>query len=865
MTSARKSLNDRQLTKARQLEPEPESEEVGESSGSGPIRRRIKSLTIKLEPFATSLTNEEATNVRNTIESLLKSYFYTEQPWVIKDESTEIPEPENSDRNSSKNSIHDSTGYRDSGSSYIAPEGSITYVGLAQILENKQTEDQNGAELTMNGLVYFAEGSKNIPDETELLQAMETQALGDSEAVVEALQDYFPSQQQLVVTVETPYTESSAVPPPSSIAEEGNTNIGDGGDSEVPEKVEAKEPSDEELLGPIEVPPPLWSNEQQQQQQQQHPDQLVQGNSQSTSQSPLNVGALGGGVAVAVVTTTVLIGLFVAKKRWRNLKEVNTKEHLVGVINSSNHDDSDTEHGMFGLSSSNDDWKADNNRPSPLDVNADSEPAEASPTSVAISYLSSVFRRKSPTVEQHLEMANSADTDERRTKARSLLFKGIHNNKNNDDVNMSNYHFTDDGLSDFEDVVSIQPHMVPSRSLESFQKHHTTMKGRHEFVVQKDQLGWSFDEAPTNLLGEIDVEESPTLLDSGSAQFSSASLSTLANKPLMSNIHTGATAASGGDLSYSSSSTSSQLQEHLHPLQKNSLGAITDKQELEHEREDERVRYPMMPNPYVHNRSAVYGRQKAAGAVVEDRSASCVLQSTEFTAASLARGRKNISTNLSDTGSNNSMGMIPKLSAPVWWTLQDSGKYNNSKKNNNRSSPAVIEAYREDDLAYSGDEENTFGVADLDGWDPADAELSSMGDAPTQEEIKLLDFHPGAMPVNPTSSTINSTQVKESKNEDPPGALPIGNKYREPQGKSPMRQITPQSSKSIDASNSDEINKSILQKIKSSPEVHHYDNNNIGGDRIDDHRLGESIADLLDRDMSAEEIRFDLASMEMEI
>lgn len=754
----------------RQLEPDPgfEVESVG------PIRRRIKSLTVKLKPFETNLTNEEAIHVRNRIESLLKSYFFEVQPWAIRDEeNNEISQIENTDnksKNFNKNSIHDSSRYRDSDSSYSPPEGSITYVGLAQILENKQTEDQSGAMLTMNGLVYFAEGSKNLPDETELLQTMETQALGDSEAVLEALKDLFPSQQQLMVTVETPFTEFTA-PPPAT---------------------------DQVVLEPVDVnelPPPIWSDEFGQEQQL---NEQLQGNIKSQS-SPMNVGALGGGLAVAIVALAVLVGLF-AVKRQRNQKEDDVIEYLVDV-------EHDAEKGPFDLSSYHNNWKANNS------INEKPYP--------------SGFRRKSSVVEQHLDMESKDGTNEKISTAIGTMMESTHNSE----ANMSNYEFTDDGLSDFDDVVSIQPHMVPLQSLESFEEQHTNMTGRHEYIMQKDMLGSSFEQVPTSLLGDIDGI-------SNSAQSESESSKFALNKLLLSNTHTGATTGSGGDLSYSSSSNSSQLQDQLPIIPKKPSRANAKDQELLDQREDHRIQNSMMPNPYVHNRVAVHARQRAAETTVVDRSASCVLQSTDFTASSLAKRTSNASSSLSDTGSSHSMGMIPKIVTSAWWTSQD-----NSENNGIQSNAAEGNICEEDDLAYSEDEENTFGAADSDGWDPADSEVS------------LTDFYPGVMVVSPTSST--TTPVKKSNTQEPPGISPMKETCQEPPGISPMRSnknppaVSPESMNDIDESfesiDNLQVAKAVLQKMNSSPETDGQD-----------YKLGESIAGIIERDTTAEEIMFDL-------
>jgi hypothetical protein len=800
-----------------EIERELERQRLEEADrGTGPIRRRIKSFTIKLEPFAKSLTDEEAISVRNAIESLLQDYFFEVQPWAVKEESE-----------------------LESGS------GSVTYVGLAQILENKQTEDHNGVELTMNGLVYFAEGSQNIPDENELLQTMEEQALGDSTAVVEALKDLFPTQQaqQLVVTIETPAGAAGAGA--SAGAATG------GSATEVPEAIEAT----------TTIPPysrddlPNYDSQTQTQ-----TNQAVAGTGSNQQQSPFNAAAVGGGIAFAAVVLVAVIGLFAVQRRRKKacaypsvrVRDAsghgsdNAHEYLVGI--GSNDSDSDLENG-FALLSSQDDWKANskNHNDSMVGKNnvaiepvssqltlvvpteeilpAKSSPTApelmSSPTTTRMTYLSSIFQRKNPIVEEDLEVLSSVSSNEGTNPKHggSAYAPG--------DLNMSNYEFTDDGSSDFDDVVSIQPHVLTLQSLESFEEQHTSMT-RHEYVVQKDQLESPFEEQTTSFAEEARKLPKTSKTAASSAAEAAATTSTI---PRMTNTPTGVSAASSnGDLSYSSSSVSSRETPQL--LQQNSSGAVADHQELEDDKEDQRIRYSMMPNPYV--------QRRATKSVTNDRSARCVLKATDFTAASLAGGQSN--NNNVEAGSlhspSNGMGMVPKLSAPSWWSSSsqegEDGNTNASRKRGNgRSSAAAKEAYEEGDLAYSGDEENTFGVPSSDGWDPADTELSSLGDALTQEEINMVEFHSGQM----------------IRKKDPPASEPASGE------RSPTRRLP---SKKIEAA------KSVLQKIKSSLESNENkeNSNNSSSSNENLHKLGESIASIAS-DGGCEEINFDAELMEI--
>lgn len=164
--------------------------------------------------------------------------------------------------------------------------------------------------------------------------------------------------------------------------------------------------------------------------------------------------------------------------------------------------------------------------------------------------------------------------------------------------------------------------------------------------------------------------------------------------------------------------------------------------------------------------------------------------------------------------------MIPKLAAPSWWSSSpelDGDDKKNKSTGIGRSSAAVEEAFREND-AYSGDEENTFGAPESDGWDPADSALSSMGDAPTEEEIKMVEFQVAKMTLPPS---------------------PPGDKFP-----SKTSVPSPSSRKNI------EVARSVLQRMKAStPEIE-------GTDPIDSHQLGESITSVRTDDITAE-IHFD--------
>jgi hypothetical protein len=549
------------------------------------------------------------------------------------------------------------------------------------------------------------------------------------------------------------------------------------------------------------------------------------------SPSSLNPVALGGGVGVAAVALAIVIGLFVVKRR-RGKEDgafpTKDNEYLVGI-------DGDAEDG-FG---STDDWKVNSFEESeknkedalkaiePLPVvETDDEAEEVAPSSpTTMAYLSSFFQKKkqSAAVEGHVEVSSVSSVEESGKES---------------GVNMSNYEFTDDGLSDFDDVVSVQPHLVPLQSLESFEKHHTNLKRQDFGVVKKDQLASAFE------------QPSFVSISSGEDGPAKAAASPSSTAALVSPT-AGDGAISDGDLSYSSSSLSAeplqQKREHQELLlkQSSSGGATADHHEQDDDHDD-RIKYSMMPNPYVNQRRGPFGRGKA----VPDRSANCVLKPTDFTAASLARGRTSSGSSLeldrvsTHSSTNSGLGMIPKLSAPSWWAGSSSPPQGNpltrKRSNGGRKSPAVKEAYqREEELAYSGDEENTFGVPSSDGWDPGDAELSSMGDGITPEEMRMVDFHP---------QVVNG-QVPN----DRPGTSPPRSPSKKVEAaKSILQRHMKTSSERPNKNNTSfEAAKSVLLRIKSES-----GSSSSDGGSGDDFKLGESIRSI-DSDMSSEEIHFD--------
>jgi hypothetical protein len=777
----------------------------------GPIRRRINSFTIKLEPFVNGLTNEEAITVRNTIESIIQSYFFEVQPWATIDNSDN-----SNDIGDDSTTGNNNDGAATTTTTTTAAAGSVTYVGLAQILENRQTEDNQGVQLTMNGLIYFAEGSQDIPDETELLEMMERQALSP-EAVVEALKADFPCL-QLVTVIETATattggddtntataannkpddtttttattTTTNIIPtlsPTVEIKAATTTTTTTLAPSPSPSLVVvvAAKPSVQEVpvtegssSSSSAIVPPVGQQQ----------DTIIDGDDDDDS---LNIAALAGGVAAGFVVLIAILGLFLIRtKRKSSSSKKNDSNDGQYLVNINSKD-------LFG-STSQDDWQLNSNSPTKtprsrskgiedlqksmddleeaIPQEQQQSPSEVSKTrtsgeqlekytsnkdiigtSTTISYLSSFFTRVNP-----------MQTHQQQEEVRSVSTNGEINNNNDDggagnnntSNNNNNNDETDVGettLSDFDDTVSIQPHIVTLQALESFEEQHKMT--RQDVVFQKEMLESSFEK--------------------------------------INNV--AASYAGSSNLSYSSSSLdSSKGKSRGNSNYNNNKPSVPQKlvfnknrhKELEEEKEEQRARYSMMPNPYF--RRTYPGA--APGATVEDRSLPCALTPTDTTAAALAR--RTISPG-SETGSYTGLGMIPKLSAPAWWSSSNgnssldnnrspssrsrssrssgsrrksrgssSSKDRRSSGSNKSSSAAATAtaAYSDDDLAYSGDEENTFGVPESDGWDPADAELSSIGDAPDQDEINMILFHPQVTGGNNNKQSVPQSILNNTSN-----------------------------------------------------------------------------------------------------
>jgi hypothetical protein len=200
------------------------------------------------------------------------------------------------------------------------------------------------------------------------------------------------------------------------------------------------------------------------------------------------------------------------------------------------------------------------------------------------------------------------------------------------------------------------------------------------------------------------------------------------------------------------------LEKERRPSPVGSEGNFTTHSEEEEERRKNEV---MIPNPYVVR--LAYGNGGMTNQAV--RSSACLLEPTDTSAATLAQ-RVHIEGDdpivphvppVSSAVAGKQQGMIPKVSPPPsnksWWrsSSQQEGKerqgpwptrYSNqpSKAAAAAASAAAAvtaaSAATATDAANTGSEDDdTFGPASSDGWDPADSELGSLGTLPNEEDL----------------------------------------------------------------------------------------------------------------------------------
>ncbi len=728
---------------------------------SGPPRRRIDPFTVTLSPIATNLTYNQANTVRNTAEELLQAYFETDYVW---------PDPQTS----------------------------VTYVGLAQILSNVRTEDDTGAQITMNGLVYFAEESVNVPTETEILLIIEQQALTPS-VLKDALLVYFPTlelaevQVNLTATATTGPTQAPS--PASSLGASVAPSLAIGTPTDTPVAVVATSPplvTAAPSSPPVTTPtaPPVPSDTP-------SPvatatSSIVEDDTKPADSSGSSTGGLIGGIVAAIVVVMIVTVLWVRRKKAIGAIQPSRSKDVQGEDDEMVFE-VDEEHGFdpkdwgwkpnsslpslgndwvdppaagvaaaatnvtsptissasfsetYALAGSSNDSHMSNASPEKTNSTAETDgdrstqsksprrksvpPSDVTPpspsgtsgtrsgsdkqtaaatakagTASAMSYWTSFFQRTPPSSTRELHSRTSnGQPDVMQEEINSVASSDLLRDDDDDE--------DFDSCTDFDDTISIQPHIVAINSLESFEHQ----RARSDFVVKKDMLESPIGRASTNPRLQFSALPPST--------FAGLSSSSSGEKTRSSLIYTNADArdlAAQSDSSTPSSVLQSKIsRKEMSGDPHDDDGASSDSDE------DEKRQRAMMPNPYVHRGPYNSNGIMNLGAV--DRSSSCALEPTDTSAASLAQRQGQTTQQQGSVNGSKSQNMIPKI-AHAWWAHRSSSVEGKKKK----ASFASL------DGSLNQSDDNTFdGGMDDDAWDP-DSEMSSLGTAPTEDEMNTL-------------------------------------------------------------------------------------------------------------------------------
>ena len=198
---------------------------------------------------------------------------------------------------------------------------------------------------------------------------------------------------------------------------------------------------------------------------------------------------------------------------------------------------------------------------------------------------------------------------------------------------------------------------------------------------------------------------------------------------------------------------STNLDKERRPSPVQSESNFTTKSEEDEERRKNEV---MIPNPYVVR--PAYSSSSKTNQVF--RSSNCVLEPTDSSAATLAQ-RINIEGNdpivpmpvASSSVTGKQQGMIPKVSLPAksWWRASEGKeqrqapwavRYSFNQPSKAAATAAIAAAAitataatTSDAANTSSEDEDTFGPASSDGWDPADSEMGSLGTFPEEEDM----------------------------------------------------------------------------------------------------------------------------------
>jgi hypothetical protein len=388
----------------------------GASSESGTQRRKLDAFTITLRPLTEALTLEEATTVRNAVETVLSTFLQY-----------------NNNNNNNSNSR----------SGYSWPQGtSVTYVGLARVLENTLAEE-SAVQVTMDGLVYFSDTSSDLPDGLAMLQIVQ-KALTPA-SLMEALQPFFPTLTSAALDLRSfevldPTTKPTLAPQEEEDEEDTYDDTNTDTDTDV---------NQEDLIVGI-----------------------AKGTPSSTSTTDSGNTGIIVGTAVAGLAFVLLSVILLSLHARRSKVTHTTTEYQDACWRRTNNDDDEKE-DQKGV------------RPSPTKTDSTSHSSQTTPSRRMIdverpqqhpgaSGLSRIFTKPSNTTNTNTASRQTThqmmDDDDEDTDA---------------DASSSSLDFNvDDLISEFDmdSIVTIQPHIIAVEPVESFQQQ------RQPYYLKKDML-----------------------------------------------------------------------------------------------------------------------------------------------------------------------------------------------------------------------------------------------------------------------------------------------------------------------------------------------------------------------------------------
>lgn len=749
---------------------------------SGPPRLRMGPFTVAMSPVLATLTSTEVDTIRDTVEGLLQTYFQTDHQW---------PDRETT---------------------------SVTYVGLReQVLVNHvRTDDGEGVEVTMNGLVYFDEGSVNVPTEANILVMIREEAL-TPDVLREALSVSFPSLEvaEVLMQADDPTTTTPPTPAPSTtrppavlggiVEDEDGAAVDDGGSSssnDVGGLVGGIVAGMVVLMAAVV----LWVHHRRRSiaagRGKQHAaapeveageDVVVvrSGDEESavdrddwgwkprpwhppgSSSAVAHVGSAGAVVPAAAVASSAAAAAtsVVGTSPTASSSSASATSSSQGGNNNNHNHPISSSSGSSQMSNLSPDKTAstaesegDNrntitaDETSPQQRKAVHVPPSAGTatqteaaatatatikagTASAISYWTSFFQRTLPNINinnnnisaRHIPPVGAV-LDETHSVASSDFLRNLDDDDEDFDAGTDG----EGTLSDFDDVVSIQPHIVSISPLESFEQH----RARGDFVVKKDMLESSIVKTHPN--GH--QEQQRTL--SARNQTTTVPLRTSHAASAAKNLN-GLTFANadGNELAFGSKPSSQSMSPSPFtspdgrrggPKATGKRPAGDDHGGSDSEDDERRRPRPMMPNPYFHRRPYTVDDILTLGTV--DRSSSCALEPTDTSAATLARGRgrpaptqqrqqqqQRPHVQQGPVNGGKSQNMLPKLPR-AWWPSRSSSA-------GRRKASNPINTFLDGSLNQSGEDNDTFDGGLDDAWD---SEMGSLGPSSVDDGMTLL-------------------------------------------------------------------------------------------------------------------------------